>query len=110
MLAGAKAEETGIGTGAGERRGTTGATSAPPAVQAPEAQVETTGGAAATTEAGTEEAEEVSAILETGGVTAGAATTVGPGTTDAAATVTASMQEGAVLVAEGAAADRPAPP
>ena len=110
MLAGAKAEETGIGTGAGERRGTTGATSAPPAVQALEAQVETTGGAAATTEAGTEEAEEVSAFLETGGVTAGAATTAGPSTTDVAASVAATRQEVAGLEAEGAAVDRPAPP
>ena len=101
MLAGAKVEETGLGTGAGGLRGTTGATTAPP-----EDQEETTGGTAATTEADTEEAEEVSVILETGGVTAGAVTTAGPGTTD----VAASLQEVAGLEVEGAAADRTAPP
>ena len=110
MRAGAKAEETGLGTGAGDLRGTTGATSAPPVVQASEVQGETTGGTAATTAAGTEEAEEVSAILETGGVTAGAATTAGPSTTDVAASVAATRQEVAGLEAEGAAVDRPSPP
>ena len=49
MRAGAKAEETGLGTGTGDRRGTAGATTAPPVVQAAEFQEETTGGTAATT-------------------------------------------------------------
>ena len=110
MRAGAKAGEMRVGTAAVVQRGTTGATTAPPAAQEREVQGATTGDTAVSTAAGTEEAEEVSEILETGGVTAGAATTVGPGTTDAAATVAASLQEGAGLVAEGAAADRPAPP
>ena len=110
MRAGAKAGEMRVGTAAVELRGTTGATTAPPAAQEPEVQGATTGDTAVSTAAGTEEAEEVSEILETGGVTAGAATTVGPGTADAAATGAASLQEGAGLVAGGAAADRPAPP
>ena len=100
MLAGAKVGETGLGTGAGGPRGTTGATTAPTVVQAQEDQEVTTGGTATTTEADTEEAEEASAILETGRVTAGADTTTGPGTTDVAAS----------LQAEGVGVDRPAPP